>query len=299
VKLVACSLIALMCVPSAHSVVPFLTKVGLTDDVAVPAPGAAPRCDAVLFTRNLKYADDAQNALDIAAPNVRPQVKLPVLLFVANERFDTASDGSLDSSVEQAMCFAVNSGMVSVKVSYRAAPAARWPAAAKDVAAAVSWTYENADLFGGDKNEIIPVGYRAGASHVASFLAHKELQDNDAIVAGAVLVSGIYWPAQANDDGEDAYFGSDKSKSDEAVVSGLSESAAPIVLSWSLADQPRFIDQGKMLSTKLCAAGHCPRRAILTSQASPTSVFDTNGTGNTLRDTLGQLVSQIQARGLP
>ena len=299
-KLTACALVALACVASAHKVSPFLTKVGLIDDSADPARRAASRCDGVVFSRNLKYAEDPQNVLDVAAPEVRPQVNLPVLLFVANERFDTASAGSLDSLIEQAMCFAVRSGMVAVKVSYRTAPAARWPAAAKDVAAAISWAHENVDLYGGDQDEIIPIGYRAGASHVASFLAHKEFQYNDAIVAGAVLVSGIYWPGQANDDGEEAYFGVGQSGSTaESVLSGLSGTAAPIVLSWSLADSPRFIDQGTMLNAKLCGAGHCPRRAILTNPASPASLFDLDNAGGTLRESLTQLVGQIRVRGLP
>ena len=299
VKLIACVLVALTC-PSAHRVSPFLTEVGLIDDGANPALRVASSCDGVVFTRNLKYAEDAQNVLDVAAPNVRPQVNLPVLLFVANERFDAASAGNPDLLVEQAMCSAVNSGMVAVKVSYRSAPGARWPAASKDVAAAVSWTYENADLFGGDKDEIIPIGYRVGASHVASFLARKELQYNDAIIAGAVLVSGIYWPSKANEDGEEAYFGSSESRSTaESALSGLSETAAPIVLAWSLADPPRFIDQGTMLSAKLCDAGHCPRRAVLTNPASPASVFDLDGADNGLRESLAQLVGQIRVRGLP
>jgi acetyl esterase/lipase len=299
VKLIACVLVALMC-PSAHSVSPFLTEVGLIDDGANPALRVASSCDGVVFTRDLKYAEDAQNVLDVASPNVRPQPKVPVLLFVANERFDAASDGNLNSVIERAMCFAANSGMVAVKVSYRAAPGARWPAGAKDVADAISWAYENADLFGGDKDQIIPVGYRAGASHVASFLAHKELQDNDAIVAGAVLVSGIYWPSKADGQGEEAYFGSDDSKfADGAVVSGLSEVPAPIILAWSRADPPGLIDQGTRLSAKLCAAGHCPREAILTSRASPTSVFDLEGADDTLHEKLSQLVGQIRVRGLP
>jgi acetyl esterase/lipase len=300
VKILACALIALTCASSLHSISPSPIKVGLIDDRGEPAPSRTSRCDTVIFTRDVKYAEDPQNVLDVAAPNVRPQVKLPVLLFVANERFDTASDGNVNALVEQAMCFAVNAGMVTVKVSYRTAPLAPWPAAARDVAAAISWIYENADLFGGDKDEIIPIGYRAGASHVASFLAHKELQENDAIVAGAVLVSGIYWPSKGNDDGEEAYFGSDESKfTDELVFSGLRETAVPIVLAWSLADPPRLVDQGTMVNTKLCAAGHCPRKAVLSSRTSPASVFDLDGADDTLRERLVQLVSQIRARGLP
>ena len=32
-------------------------------------------------------------------------------------------------------------------------------------------------LFGGNAQEIIPIGYGTGAFHLASFLAHKEFQE--------------------------------------------------------------------------------------------------------------------------
>ena len=75
------------------------------------------------------------------------------------------------------MCFAVRNGMVGVKINYRLAPANPWPSGAKDVAAATSWVHQNIDLFGGDRDEIVAVGYSVGAFHVASLLAHPELQD--------------------------------------------------------------------------------------------------------------------------
>ena len=55
------------------------------------------------------------------------------------------SEGSL---LDEAMCFAARNGLVAVSVSYRLAPAATWPSGAKDVAAALSWVYENAEQLG-------------------------------------------------------------------------------------------------------------------------------------------------------
>lgn len=284
--------------------------VGLDDDPAVPATPATPSaaaassdktsCDAITFTRGIKYGEDSLNVLDVAAGAARPNAKSPVLLFVSGESF--AGDGvdPAEPLVERAMCFAAHNGIVGVRMSYRRAPAAPWPAGARDVAAAISWIHENADLFNGDAQEIIPIGYSAGAFHVASFLAHKELRDRDSDVAGAVLVSGIYRPTPGADDGERAYFGTDASKYDsQSALPGLTEIEVPIVLAWSSADQPRFVTQGETLNEKLCGAGHCPRTALLKKPASPASVFDLDDSGDSLHERLRQLISQIQARGLP
>src|SRR3974390_1214984 len=67
-----------------------------------------------------------------------------------------------------------------------------WSAGAKDVAAAISWVHQNADLFKGDARAIIAVGWSVGAFHLATYLAHKEFQEADNYIAGTVLVSGIY-----------------------------------------------------------------------------------------------------------
>src|SRR5262249_60316546 len=177
--------------------------------------------------------------------------------------------------VDQAMCFAARNGLVAVSMSYRLAPAATWPSGAKDVAAALSWVYENADLFGGNAQEIIPIGFGTGAYHVASFLAHKEFQEKDDYIAGAVLVSGIYHPTTDAGEGVRAYFGTDISTYDSrSAINGLTKVEEPILLAWSQADTPNFIAQGEKLKDMLCSVGHCPRISVLTKPSSPASVFD-------------------------
>jgi acetyl esterase/lipase len=286
-----------------------LIQAGLSDNPQ-PAPGASPAaserpavsCDGVTFTRSVKYGADSRNVLDAATAQTRPGAKRPVLVFFAGDSF--VGDGGADAMkalVEQAMCFAANNGLVAFHASYRLAPLATWPAAAKDVAGAISWIYENADLFGGNKEEIIPVGYGTGAFHVASFLAHKELQEKDDYVAGAVLVSGIYHPSKDAGDGERAYLGEDTSTYDSrSAIKGLTEVEEPIVLAWSKADEPRFIAQGEKLNETLCSVGHCPRTSVLSEKpASPASVFDLDGVSADLHERVRQLIGQLDARGLP
>jgi acetyl esterase/lipase len=288
-----------------------LIRAGLDSDAPAPsasptpatddaAPGNATSCDGVTFSRNLKYGDHQLNVLDVASAQT-PGAKRPVIVFVAGDGF--ASDGKTSAAsplVEQAMCFAGHNGLVAFSMSYRLAPAAPWPAGARDVAAAISWVHENADLFGGNKDEIITVGYAAGAFHLASFLAHHEFQESDSYVAGAVLVSGIYRPDSDPSEGEKSYFGADTSKYDgESALPGLTKIDVPLVVAWSQADAKRFVAQGEKLKDILCSAGHCPRSALLSKASSPASVFDLDGTSADLHERLRQLIGQIDARGLP
>jgi acetyl esterase/lipase len=296
-----------------------LIRVGLDDDPRTPSPSAssspapAPSNEAtasndqascsgsVTFTRGVKYGGDGRNVLDVATAQTNPGAKRPVVVFVAGDSFaGNGSVAAVNPLVEQAMCFAASNGLVGIHVSYRLAPAATWPAGAKDVAAAISWVFENADLFGGNAREIIPIGYGTGAFHLASFLAHKEYQEKDDYIAGAVLVSGIYHPTKDIGEGERAYFGTDASTYDSrSALPGLTAIEEPIVLAWSSVDSPNFIAQGQKLKDMLCGAGHCPRTVVLTKPSSPASVFGLDGADADLHERLRQLIGQIDARGLP
>src|SRR6516165_4230627 len=187
-------------------------KAGLVDDAI---PSAEDACAGVSLSRGLKYGESEQNLVDVASLGNKDSATRPVLLFVAGESFTNQGTSGDWTMRDQAMCLAAKNGMVGVAMTYRRAPANPWPAGARDVAAAVSWIHENADLYKGDRNAVVVVGYAVGAFHVASFLAHKEFQDTDSRVAGVVLVSGIYRPGKDASDGERAYLGVDASNYDK------------------------------------------------------------------------------------
>jgi acetyl esterase/lipase len=263
-------------------------------------PSAEDACAGVSLSRGLKYGAGEQNLVDVATMGSKDSAPRPVLLFVAGESFTNDGTSGDWTMRDQAMCLAAKNGMVGVAMSYRRAPEHRWPAGAKDVAAATSWIHQNIDLFGGDAREIIAVGYSVGAFHLATFLAHPELQEADSNIAGAVLVSGIYLPGDDTDDGERSYFGADSSKyRDRSAFPGILEVEEPIVLAWSAADPPRQIAQAETLRERLCKAGHCPRIAQVTDRDTPASVFDLNGAGRSLAERTKQLIDQIEMRGLP
>src|SRR5258705_2663035 len=176
-----------------------LVKVGLVlDGSGAPRDDStsdeSQSCARVSFSRNLRYGESDHNILDVALGEVKAASPRPVLLFVAGESFagDNGAPDVAGPLQDQAMCFAARHGMVGVKVAYRPAPANPWPARAKDVAAAISWVHQNIDLFGGSPDEIVAVGYSAGASPVAGFVAHPQLQHPDSGVAGVALASSGY-----------------------------------------------------------------------------------------------------------
>jgi acetyl esterase/lipase len=299
IKLFACCLFAGVAVLSAHGVSD-LVKVGLVDDANPQANSPVDRCAGVSLTRGLRYGASEQNLLSVANSTDSGPAPRPVLLFVAGTSFGDEALSADWAMRDQAICLAARNGMVGVAMSYRRAPADVWPAGAKDVAATASWIHQNIDLYGGDAREIIAVGYAAGAFHLASFLAHPELQNADSDIAGAVLISGIYKSDADADESERSYFGTDTSKYDDrSAFPGILEVEEPIVLAWSATDPPRLVKEAERLRDQLCGAGHCPRTAELSDRDSPSSVFDLDGSDTSLVKRTNQLISQIEARGLP
>ncbi|OAF05325.1 carboxylesterase [Bradyrhizobium centrolobii] len=278
-----------------------LVQVGLIDSDTV-AGGTARLCEQVSFTRGLRYGESEANVLDVATSTTKPDTPRPVLLFVAGDTFtgDTAAPDLSRQIQDQAMCFAARNDMIGVRVNYRLAPAATWPVGATDVAAALSWIHGNIDLFNGDTREIVAVGYGAGAFHVASLLAHPELQTTHSDVAGVVLISGIYRAGKNATDSEKAYFGTDASQYDKrSVFPGILNVEETIVLAWAADDPAELVTQGDILRKTLCGAGHCPRTTVLRSRDGIAAAFGLDGSADSLAEPTLLLVHQLEARGLP
>jgi acetyl esterase/lipase len=282
-------------------------------------PGASPpnapadqsnSCAGVTFSRNYRYAENDSNVLDVATAGTGEATEDPseepshaVLLFVTGESF-AAENGAPDAMAaleDQALCFAARNGMVGVKINYRLAPKYSWPAATQDVAAAISWAHENIDLFGGNPDEIVVIGYSAGAFHLANLLAHKEFRDRDSVVAGAVLLSGIYRLSADASASEKAYFGADASKyAGESAFPGILNIDTPILLAWSALDPPRLVAQGQELKKRLCSSPtQCPRTTVLRSGNGLASAFAPDASGGSLADSTLELVREIETRGMP
>ena len=276
---------------------------GSNGSTAATAPDASNACEGVTFSRGLKYRDNDQTVLDVATADLKAAVTRHVLLFVAGETF-SGENGIPDFTgplQDAAMCFAARNGMVGVRMAYQLAPANPWPGGARDVATAISWIRDNIDLFQGNPQQIVAIGYSVGASHVASYLAHPELQVRGHDVAGVVLVSGIYRAGPDASDAEKAYFGDDPSQYEErSAFPGIAQVEIPILLAWSALDSPRLIAQGEKLEAFLCnSPAHCPRTRVLENREGLSSVFALDVPGASLAEPTLELVRVIEARGLP
>lgn len=185
-------------------------------------------------------------------------------------------------------------------MSYRLAPANPWPSGARDVAAATSWLHQNADLFGGNRDELVAVGYSVGAFHVASLLVHPEFQIANSDVAAAVLVSGIYRASADASAEEKSYFGADTSQYDQrSAFPGILDIETPLLLAWSTQDPPRLVAESETLKQRLCnSETHCPHTTVLGYRESLASMFADKSGDGLARPTL-ELVREIEARGLP
>jgi acetyl esterase/lipase len=283
-----------------------VVKVGLVTDDPDPAAiaeAAAASCTGVTFSRSLKYRENDQNVLDVATVDFKETSPRPVLLFVAGENL-AGENGIPDFTgplQDAAMCFAARRGMVGVRMAYALAPANPWPGGVKDVAAAISWIRENIDLFRGNPEEIVVVGYSAGASHVASYLAHPEFQVGGPGVAGVILVSGVYRAGPDASAAEKAYFGDDVSQYEHrSAFPGILRVETPILLAWSALDPPRLVEQGEKLKEFLCSApAHCPHVTVLKERQNLSSVFGLDAVGGDLVEPTLELIREIEARGLP
>lgn len=291
--------IAAAAVTEASNAAPKLgTAAGSGAITPVGASGARSDCPDISFTKDVRYGSEKMNVLDVASSVTSPgSYPSAVLLFVAGESFtEPVGSGMSGALLEQAMCLAARNNLVAVKMSYRLAPKDRWPAAARDVAAAVSWIRDNIDLFGGDRNRIIAIGYSVGAFHLASSVAHPELRVAHSNLAGIVLLSGLYRIGTHSSPAVKAYIGNDPAKYRHlSIFPGILFANDPLLLAWSVNDSRHVVTESEELKALMCEArrGICPHHAVLRGEGSVASIIDLLG------EPVQSLIRQVEARGLP
>ncbi len=92
-------------------------------------------------------------------------------------------------------------GFAVAAISYRLAPAHRWPAQREDTAAAIAWLKANAERLGIDASRLVLIGRSAGAQ-IASAVGYSL---NDPAIRGVVGLYGVYdmdfvWSIAREDD---------------------------------------------------------------------------------------------------
>lgn len=196
--------------------------------------------------RDISYGPDERHRLDIFTQG-NPK-GAPVFIFVHGGGFvmgDKHTEGSpFYSNIGD---FAARHGWVGVTLTYRLAPANRFPSGPEDMEAAVEWLRSNIGDYGGDANKMVMSGQSAGAAHVAGYLAHR--REHAADLAGAVLMSGIYDTTTCDpNDHAKAYYGEDrKAWGPASCVAGLLATEVPIQFSVAEFDPEDFQRQAAQI----------------------------------------------------
>ena len=201
---------------------------------------------------NIAYGPHERHQLDIYRKQISQGA--PVFVFVHGGGFvmgDKRND--LSPFYRNVGDFAARRGWIGVTITYRLAPAHKWPSGPEDLGLLVGWLRENIARYGGDPEKIVLCGQSAGAVHVASYVAHAAHHAAPGGgIAGAILMSGIYDTAATTpNDMHRAYYGEDPSKYAEAsCIPGLLETQVPLLFTVSEFDPEAFQVEAARLAGK-------------------------------------------------
>lgn len=204
---------------------------------------------ATRVTRDLAYGPDPRHRLDLFTRD--GLAGAPVFLFVHGGGFTMGDKHTEGSPFYSNMGdFAARHGFVGVTITYRLAPAHKFPAGPDDLALALDWLRTHVTAHGGDPARIVLAGQSAGATHVAGYLAHR--RDHAMGVAGACLMSGIYDTLTATPNAfAQAYYGEDRRGWGPAsCLAGLLASPVPIQFSVAEFDPDDFHQQAAQVVTQ-------------------------------------------------
>jgi triacylglycerol lipase len=215
---------------------------GTTQLFAATAKGSDPEVDV---TRDLAYGEHERHRLDVFRKPGHEGA--PVLVFVHGGGFVMGDKRSTETPFyDNIGTAAAAHGFVGVTITYRLAPAHRFPAGPEDLAAVVRWLKANVAQYGGDPEKIVLSGQSAGATHVAGYVAHKahHVAEHGGI-AGAILMSGIYDTLSCSrNEFHLAYYGEDpKGWGPASCMAGLLNTKIPLMLTVSEFDPADFQTQ--------------------------------------------------------
>jgi acetyl esterase/lipase len=253
----------------------------------------APPYDGVTLSRDLPYGTHERHRLDVfAPPGARDRA---VIVFVHGGGF-VGGDKSIPDTPysENVGLWACRAGFVGVTMNYRLAPDHRFPAGARDVAAAVAWLRAHVGELGGDPDRIVLMGASAGATHVAGYVALPELHpDGDPGVRGLVLLSGAYDLLAFDDEAIlGPYFGERSLWADASPLPGLVASGLPVMAAVAEHDPPVSHRQAALLFAAFTERdGRVPHLVFLPGHNHFTEVLHFNTDDRLLGDHVVRFVS--------
>lgn len=191
---------------------------------------------------DLRYGKHERHILDVYSPaGNAPEGGWPVLIFFHGGGFIR---GNKEHRSNMGWFFA-QQGYATIIPNYRLAPESLWPCGPEDVASVYQWVVEQKQSNAFDTNNVFLMGESAGAAHVAAASLRKEYQPDHWNIKGAILLSGPYnarlegkartqFGIDTPDPRNEAYFGSDLSKWDQAsTVDHITAKPFPLLVSYT------------------------------------------------------------------
>jgi acetyl esterase/lipase len=246
--------------------------------------------------RDIKYGPAERNILDVFSTDGASGPR-PVLLFLHGGEYIRGQKSRPGSPFyDNVMLWAARHGMIGVNLEYRLAPQAPWPAAAQDIGAAVRFVADNAGTYGINPQRLFLMGHSAGATHAASYVAHKEFQGpGGSGLAGAIFASGIYDLTKAEPTpARRAYFGDDTARyAERSAVPGLVDGNIPFMISTAELDPPTMEQQFNLLKEVMCKSERgCVRAVALPHHSHMSESYSINTADTQLTDQILEFMAK-------
>src|SRR5262245_44096411 len=190
-----------------------IAAIGRVSDPAKTGPIYAPLHEKEPYAgakvlRDLKYGPHERNTLDLFVAEAAGGAR-PVFMFVHGGGFIPGTNRPPASPFsDNGRRWPAGTGRAAVTWENRLRPQFRWPTGAEDLGMAVRWVADNIAAHGGDPNRVFLMGHSAGATHVATYVAHPQFHGPRASgLAGAMFSSGAYDLTKLEEgEGRNAYF---------------------------------------------------------------------------------------------
>jgi acetyl esterase/lipase len=272
-----------------------VVDVGGTGAIYTPLQESEPYI-GIKVVRDVKYGPSERNVVDVFSAEGASDPR-PVFIYVHGGEYVRGEKHSPGSPFyDNVLLWAARHGMVGVNLEYRLAPQAPWPAAAEDIGAAARFVYGNSKTYGANPGRIFLMGHSAGATHVATYVAHKEFHGpGGSEIAGAIFSSGIYDLTKAEPSkARSAYFGADTGRyAERSALPGLVDSDIPFMISSAELDLPTMERQFNLLKDTMCNSKHgCIRSIVLPHHSHMSESYAINTADTQLSDQILEFIAK-------
>lgn len=148
----------------------------------------------VAATRDIAFGDDPKQKLNVYSSALAKGPARPVLIFAPGGQGVKQMGGPEgEPFYDNVGAWGVKNGLVVVTTQYRTGGGAPWDVGARDLAATIAWAKANIARQGGDPARIVIMGQSNGATQLANYLGHADLQGPGGPgVRGAILMGGNF-----------------------------------------------------------------------------------------------------------